>query len=240
MVSTFLSKGYIMERTPTSWRKKFKRKVIIGKRRILTFTIDKLLSGYRRKKIKNKNFTIISNNCVAGFIYKKLGMQYKTPTIGMFFFSDDYIRFLENFEYYIKSPLKFIKTSKHPEANKALKVQSYPIGLLGEDVEIQFIHYETEEDASEKWQRRVERIALNNLFIIWSDRDNFRPEFIQRYKKLTFPNKIFFSSKPSELDFVVFIKDYNGESQVGEFFDREYEKYFDIIKWLNGETDFIK
>ena len=86
-----------------------KRKVTIGKMRIITNTSDKLLSNYRRKKLKNENFTIISNNCVAGFIYKKLGLQYKTPTIGLFFFSEDYIDFLEDIQYYINLPLTFTK-----------------------------------------------------------------------------------------------------------------------------------
>jgi uncharacterized protein (DUF1919 family) len=201
---------------------------------------NKIFSGYWRRKVKNENFTIISNNCVAGWIYQKLGLPYTTPTIGLFFFSDDYIKFLENLEYYIRSPLNFTKTSKHPEANEVLKVHPYPIGLLGDDVEIQFIHFKKEEDAAEKWKRRIERINFSNLFIIYSDRDNFREEYLHRYEKLSFRNKIFFSSKPFEQSFVVFIEDYKREVQVGEFLDREYEKYFNVVKWLNGDTDFLK
>ncbi len=202
---------------------------------------NKILSSYWRRKVKNKNFTIISNNCIAGWIYQKLGLPYMTPTIGLFFFSDDYIKFLENFEYYVKSSLNFTKTSKHPEANEALKVQPYPVGLLGDDVEIQFIHFRNEEEAAEKWKRRVERISFDNLFIIYSDRDKFREEFLHRYEKLPFQHKIFFSSKPRENSgLVVFVRDYEGESQVGESRNCEYEKYFDVIKWLNGEKIFLK
>ena len=38
-----------------------------------------------RKKVKNKNFTIISNNCWAGGVYEDLRMEYNTPTVGLFF-----------------------------------------------------------------------------------------------------------------------------------------------------------
>lgn len=201
---------------------------------------DILCSHYLREKIKNKNFTIISNNCVGGWIYRKLALPYTTPTIGMFFFSDDYINFLEKFEYYIKSPLDFIKCSKHQEVNVALKKQSYPVGLLGEKIEIQFIHFKDEKEVLEKWNRRVKRINFDNLFIIYSDRDNFKEEFLDRFDKLQFHHKIFFSSKPRNSSCVVFIKDFEKDPYVGQFYNREYEKYIDIIKWLNGEENFLR
>lgn len=201
---------------------------------------DKIFSSYSRRKIKNKNFTIISNNCVAGWIYRKIGLPYTTPTIGLFFFSEDYIKFLENFNYYISLPLKFINSSRHPEANEALKKKKYPVGLLGDEIEIQFIHSTTEDEVAEKWKRRTERIAFDNLFIIYSDRDDFHEEFLQRFEKLPFQHKIFFSSKPRKSKFVVFIRDFEKEAQVGPSYNREYEKYIDVIKWINGENIFLK
>jgi uncharacterized protein (DUF1919 family) len=127
--------------------------------------------------------------------------------------------------------------SKHPEVNALLKTQRYPIGVFGDDVEIQFNHYKDEIEAAEKWERRSKRINFSNLFFMYSDRFGFRGEFLDRYEKLAFKHKIFFSSKPrGHPGLVVFIEDFEGESQVrGSAIDREYEKYFDLIKWLNGE-----
>jgi uncharacterized protein (DUF1919 family) len=203
---------------------------------------NKIFAHYYRSKLKNKGFSIICNNCVAGLIYQKFGLPYLTPTVGLFFYSDDYIKFLENFEHYIRQPVKFAAVSKHPESSVLLKRRRYPVGLLGNDVEIHFMHYKTPEEALEKWNRRKERIDFNNLFFIYSDRDNFHEEFLQTYEKLPFTHKIFLSSKPhGNKDLVVFVKDYEKESQVGESeHNGKYQKYIDIVKWLNGEPDYIK
>lgn len=202
----------------------------------------KLLSPYYRSKLKNKDFSIISNNCVGGFIYKKFGLSYLTPTVGTFFYSEHYIKFLSNFEYYIRQPLKFISVAKYPGSTASLNKKHYPIGLLGDDVEIHFMHYKTREEALEKWTRRRDRMNFNNLFFIYSDRDSFKEDFLDTYEKLPFERKIFFSSKPrANRKSVVYVQDYEKDFQVGESeHNGKYQKYIDIIKWLNGEADYIK
>ena len=65
--------------------------------------INKLGAANRRKKIQNQDVTIISNNCYAEIIYQYLGLKYNSPTIGLYFFAEEYIRFLENFKYYINN-----------------------------------------------------------------------------------------------------------------------------------------
>jgi uncharacterized protein (DUF1919 family) len=175
-------------------------------------------------------------------IYQKFGLKYTTPTVGLFFYSDDYIRFLENFELLIKQPLRFKKVSKHAEINTLQKEHPYPIGVLGDDIEIQFNHYKSEAEAAEKWVRRSERINFNNIFFMFSDRHNFREEFLKKYEELPFQRKIFFSSKPRAYPgLVVFVREFeNAHEMGGSAIKREYEKYFDVIKWLNGEDDFLK
>jgi uncharacterized protein (DUF1919 family) len=205
-------------------------------------TVDRLLRQFRLKKLRNKNFSVICNNCTAGMgIYQKLGLRYTTPTIGLFFYSDDYIKFLEDFEKNIKLPIEFKKTSKHPEVNVVIKKHPYPIGVLGNDIEVQFNHYANEAEAAEKWARRSERINFNNLFFMYSDRHNFEEDFLKRYEKLPFKHKIFFSSKPRDYPgLVVFVREFENESEVGgSAIRREYEKYFDVIKWLNEDGDSI-
>jgi uncharacterized protein (DUF1919 family) len=203
---------------------------------------DKILAPYRRTKLRNKDFSIIGNDCIAWGIYRKLGLQYTTPTVGLFFFSEDYIRFLENFEHYIKQPLKFKETSKYPEGNDLRKTRHHPIGFLGDDVEIHFLHYKDEKEAAEKWSRRTKRINFDNLFFIYTDGENFREEYLPRYEKLPFAHKIFLSSRPRGNGLcTVFVRDYEGEPHVGDSSrNRRYEKYVNVIKWLNGEKDFLK
>lgn len=44
-----------------------------------------------RRRLVNKDITILANNCNAGFIYHDLGLQFKSPTINLFFFKDHFL-----------------------------------------------------------------------------------------------------------------------------------------------------
>ena len=137
--------------------------------------------------------------------------------------------------------MKFVKKSKYFEANEVRKTSKYPIGVLDDKVEVHFIHYSDEKIAVEKWKRRISRINFENLFIIYSDRDNFREELLERYARLPFKRKIFFSSKPiTDFPWVVFVKSYFGQPFVGDSsVNQTYAKYIDVPKWLNGEKSIL-
>ena len=70
---------------------------------------EKYISRFRRKKILNSDFSIISNNCWAGWVYRRYGIEYRTPTVGLFIMPGDYIIFLKNLKEYINMDMKFIK-----------------------------------------------------------------------------------------------------------------------------------
>ena len=79
--------------------------------------LRKIISFIRRIGLKNRDFTIISNNCWGGFIYDIFGLKYQTPTIGTYFFSEDYVKFVNNLDYYLGldvKPLRF-EDSKHKD-----------------------------------------------------------------------------------------------------------------------------
>jgi len=201
---------------------------------IYSFLVKRAIkSRIYRMRLKNRDFTIISNNCIGGGIYQTLNIPYKTPTVGLFIYSEDYIKLLENLDRYLAMDLKFIKKSRFPQASEIKK--QYPIGTLNDEIEIHFLHYKNKKEAMVKWNRSKKRINKDNLFFIYSDRDGFREEFLTRYDHLPYKNKVFFTSKPYDHPFVVHVKDYDGEETVGDS-DRNklYEKYLDIVEWLNN------
>ena len=55
----------------------------------------------RQSKLKNTLFTIISNNCYAGWVYRYFNLPYYTPTVGLFIMTDDYIKLLNNCQNFI-------------------------------------------------------------------------------------------------------------------------------------------
>lgn len=69
-------------------------------------------------RIKDKNFTIISNDCWGGEVYKDLGLEYTTPFVGIRLFAHCYIKFLKNIKEYIESPLTRTNVSRYNSVNQ--------------------------------------------------------------------------------------------------------------------------
>lgn len=150
----------------------------------------------RRKQLKYTDFTIISNNCWGGLVYQYFGLQYASPTIGLFMMDDDYIKFLENLDYYLSQPLVFIShaESKYKEQlqRETTAKESYPIALL-DDVEVHFMHYKSVKEAEVKWENRKRRINKKHLLIKMSQRSSDDLTILERFEKLPFDNKICFT-----------------------------------------------
>ena len=134
-----------------------------------------------RRRLKNKNFTIICDNCWAGKVYQELGLPYQTPFVGMFVFSPDYIKMLKNLKYYLSGniPLTFVKESKYIKDFD----NAYPLALL-DDIELHFLHYADEEEATQKWNRRLERIHWDNLYFKFNDIDVCTYELMKEFEEL--------------------------------------------------------
>ena len=76
--------------------------------------------GLFKGVVKNKDITIISNNCLAGCVLHDFSMRFDTPTINLFIPFPDYIKFLTDLKCYLNKEIEDI-TGDSP----------YPIGLLG-------------------------------------------------------------------------------------------------------------
>lgn len=85
----------------------------------------------RRKKLTNCEFTIISNNCWGGVVYEAYNLKKQSPTVGMFFMADDYIKFCKDIKYYLGQEMEFIK----PEESKYVKKLS--ANKIGEAILLQ-------------------------------------------------------------------------------------------------------
>ncbi|MBT8908996.1 hypothetical protein BTI62_04155 [Lactobacillus delbrueckii subsp. bulgaricus] len=133
----------------------------------------------RRKGLQNKDFTILSSNCTGGVIYHDLGLQFKSPTINLWFKPKDYLKFISNLNKYLSMDLV-------EETETAL---GYPVGLLG-DIYLCFFHYRTFEDAKNKWNSRKKRINKDNIYVIFTDRDGFDDEDFQNFLALPYKHKI--------------------------------------------------
>ena len=60
--------------------------------RKLNSILDRHLKSPRRKYLRNTDFSIICNNCWAGYVYRRFGLPYLTPTVGLYFFPEDFLK----------------------------------------------------------------------------------------------------------------------------------------------------
>ena len=90
----------------------------------------------------------------------------------------------------LKSPLRFVTSSRFEQETP------FPIGLLHEDVEIHFMHYDNEDEALSKWTRRVGRMDKNpaNWYVKMDDREGASKEDVQRFLELPYTNKVALST----------------------------------------------
>ena len=169
-----------------------------------------VFAKYRRNKLKCTDFTIISNNCWGGSCYESYDLKKMSPTVGMFFMPDDYLKFVKNIQYYLNCPLKFIKIeeSKHKEVlGRHSTWGKYLIGCL-DDVEVHLLHYHDEQLALIKWTERVKRVNFDRLIVKMNDNNGATLEHIKAFMDIPIKNKLCFVSKEEfcSVEGVVFIK----------------------------------
>lgn len=185
---------------------------------------DKKLASKRKpylddiKTILGEGCSIISSNCFAGRIMQDIGMEYNTPTLGLYFWAPDYIEFLSDLKHYLSADITFVAHSKYPlgDERRANWSHWYPIGLLDGKVEIHFLHYHTEEEAAEKWNRRAARVNFDNLIVIGMDQNLCTPEHVQDFDLLPFQKKIFFSRYDLPLSSNEYMPEFVAAESVGD------------------------
>lgn len=167
------------------------RKIYVFIARKYRVYFQKKFSKHDIELLKNNEFTIISNNCWGGEIYKYLKRPFNTPFVGLYLEPNSYIKLLNNFDDYLSKNLEF-KTATINTNHKSY----YPIGKL-DDVEIHFLHYTSEEEARNKWNRRTERLLQftnkNNYIVKFCDMYNAKEQHFIDFKNVLFKNKISFS-----------------------------------------------
>lgn len=201
--------------------------------RKIRLKINKIGSSNRRTRILHKDITIISNNCYSGITYEYLGLKFNSPTIGLYFFAEEYIKFLKNLKRYLTIELKEIKPieSKYYKELVKLSQENVILGQL-EDVEIVFLHYNSFREAKEKWDRRKKRINFDKLIVKFNDQNLCNDMLIKEFCELPYKNKICFVANELPYKECVFLKKYRGKPFVKDDIYHS-RKYFDIIDYIN-------
>lgn len=191
----------------------------------------RVIDNPNRKRLENKDATIVSINCNGCTISHDLGMRFNSQFVNLWLYPEDFLKYCENFDYYNSLPLNFVKEEGI----------DYPVGIL-EDIRIYFMHYLSEEEAREKWESRKKRIDKENIFFMMTDQEGCTPEQMKRFDNLPYKNKVIFTHLPlKDIKSSYYIKGFEKEESVGKlnswtgrysikkFYDR-----FDYVEWLNN------
>lgn len=124
-----------------------------------------------------------------GFVYNALGLPFNSPTINTSWMKEDYVKFVSDLTYYLRQPLRCGR-----EGN--LEMGESPVGLLGENerqVQISFLHNSNFNEAKQQWERRRDRVNLNNVFVkmgldTWNNNCEYFMNIFDgwKYKKICF------------------------------------------------------
>ena len=189
----------------------------------------KLFRRRKRKRLYNKDFTILASDCNGTFMYHDMGLPFLSPTINLTIGMNDFVKMLENLEWYMQQDIVELKGD-----------YKWPTGNLG-DIRINFVHYESFDEGVSKWKQRKERINWDNLFIVGSEKDGCTYETIQRFERLPYENKVILTHVDyPEFKSAYYIKGFEDRDEMGttinykkQFFKRRYLDDFDYVTFLN-------
>ena len=183
-----------------------------------------------RKRLVNKSPTIISVNCIGGVIYHNLGLRFNSPTINLYFSNEDFFNFVEDLQGFLETELIEVSEAK----------EDFPVGRLeynGKKVDVFFMHYETFEDAKNKWDERKKRVDFTNIYIMHMITE-VRESDIERFEKLPFKNKMMIANaNPCNSKYVythkVFSREDYKTGQILHFKSkRSIKRYLDDINYV--------
>lgn len=190
----------------------------------------------QRKKLKNKDITIICNNCVGGIIYHDLGLRFDSPTINLTV--KDYPTFVEHFEHYVKCELVEDATDEECKYPKGiLKSDQYP------NIHLLFNHYHSFTDAKEKWEERCKRIHFDNIFYLMECYDDMYPEEFNDFCRLPYaPNRVILTHTPHpEIKNAFYVSCYQEKFEWAKILKQKrlsgkrYLDEFNYVAFFNGD-----
>ncbi len=200
-----------------------------------------IIGKYKQKKLKCKDFTIISNNCFAGVFYRNNALEYKSPTCGLFIMPKDYIKFIYNLKSYLNIELKEISLEES-NYSSYLKEINYK-GTIGrlDDIEIMFLHYKDFKEASKKWERRKNRINYDKIIYKFNDQNGCTYDDLLMFYNFDAKNKLLFTAKRyDDLENAIIFSEFENDGYVlNDSKESIYSKYIDMYQYINerfGDT----
>ena len=160
-----------------------------------------------RKALRGCDVSIVSSNCIGGRLSQIAGEPYRSPTVGLWFRPDDFLKFATDLARYTKAAL-----AHDGDESECL---GYPVGALA-DIRIMFKHYPSFDEARAKWIERVARIDRTRLLLVHTDRDGATANNLSHFDAQPYPKLLFVSRPRPDLNSALWVRHGNEPNQVGD------------------------
>lgn len=209
---------------------------------VLSKVLYKIKRTINHCLIKNKDVTLITQNCIGGVLYHEYGLNFQSPTINLFIEDESFVKFVENLEYYLSIPATAFTDCFIDPIDDNIRYPKIRI----DDIEVCCLHYKSCQEAVQAWERRRARVKWDNIRVIansWNLHEN--TELIKRvcgtkykticltYGNYDIPNCVQLKGNMWELDNRGIIRPNVTDFIPGTIY-RYYEKQFDFRKWMNS------
>jgi uncharacterized protein (DUF1919 family) len=183
--------------------------------------------------LERTDFTVISNDCWGQALYEGLGLACRTPLVGAGMHANCFLRFLGDLEGYLGAPLRFISISRHASVNRLrMRRGSWPMAVLGDGVEVHFLHYRSEEESRAAWEAGCRMVNLDRVVVKFTiDKDGGTAKDAAIFDRLPFERKLLLSvDAHPEIGCAVQVPNYVTN---GAVMFRRSLRDFDCVRWLN-------
>lgn len=207
---------------------------------------ERLMRKIYCKKIRiinqNRDFTVISQNCIGGVIYNNLGLEFKSPTINVFIEDENFVKLVGNLEYYLQFEAMPITDCFIDPVDNNIKYPKIRVG----DIEICCLHYKDCAEAIEAWEKRRMRVNLKNVYVIGNSWNmHGRKELVEellrvsKYKTVVFTTEKYRDERCIQLPGNHWSLDKRGiirpniTDDIPGSYKKYFESFFDYVSWLN-------
>lgn len=199
---------------------------------------------FRARKIKDKDITLIANNCFGAQVLHDMNMKFNSPCVNLAFDLKDYVEFLSDLRFYLTLDIEEVKDDK----------VTYPKGrFVGTDTIVKFMHYDSFEEAVNKWYQRRGRIIWDKIFVLMEIKDlpllNLdNPESVYMKRFLELPYRKAIVTAPSQkqreqypegiINEVPYFKDFSwGKALIwaSNFSLKRNTDFFDYVSFFNQQ-----
>ena len=193
---------------------------------------DKFFGPIRRLFLKERDFTIISNNCWDWKVYFRYQIPYNSPTCNLLFPPKDYVKFISDLPRYVNEELIEIDAESFHYYDLMVKrnergdfknrdFRKFVYCRLG-DVDFVCWHYDTFEELKSKWNRRKARMNYNKLLFKMNDSFECTFEDFKNFLEVTKDEKALFLTGNKKW------KEY-AASNNNVYYVKKFEKYGRVV-----------